>query len=239
MSALRSDLQIAPQEIFTSSTTPQTDIGARATTGDGRVFRYVSVGSTTALAVGKVYQSAAQDTTNFQALGVSVAAGTGTFVVSTGSSVTLGVNQLAGGLLTVRSGTGQGYTYRVKGHPAVTSGTVAFTLEDPIQIALPTTAIVDVTPNAYGSIIIAAGTLTGNPVGVSVFPIPANNFGWVQTRGLCAVISDGAITVGKPATTSGTAGYLTAATGTNSVFVATAAITTTDQKYAPFFIDFE
>lgn len=242
MSALRSDLLIAPQEIYTSSTTPNTDIGARATTGDGRVFRYCSVGSTTALAVGKVYQSAAQDTNNFQALGVSATAGTGTFTVTTGSTITLASNQLAGGLLSVGTSTGAGYVYRIKSHPAVSAGTVTFTLEDPIQVAIATTAQIDVTPNAYGSLIIAATTVTGMPVGVAVFPIPANNFGWIQTRGLATVYCSNAVTVGNGAVpSSATAGGLMNIGAAGSLpIVATAAITTAATgKYAPFFLQFE
>lgn len=239
MSALRSNPLVASQEIYANNVTSLTDandLGACMTTGDGRVYRYVSVG-TTALVAGKMYQAPAQDTTNFQALGVSVAAGTLTTTVTTGSSVTLTANQLAGGLLSVRSGSGVGFSYQIKSHPAVTAGTVTFTLADPIQIALATTSVIDVTPHPYGNVLLQPATLTSVPVGAAVQNGTATGYAWVQTRGLANVLSDGAITVGRPVTPStSVAGALMAqATGTQPI-VGYAAITTTDQKYAPFFL---
>lgn len=239
MSALRSDLQVAPQELFASSSTSNTDIGARVTAGDGRVFRY-ALGSATALVAGKTYQSLPQDTSNFQVLGVLTAAGTLTTAVTTGSSVTLTSNQLSGGYLSVRSGSGQGFVYGIKSHPAVTAGTVTFTLSDPIQVALATTSVIDVTPNPYNSVIIAPTTLSGTPSGVAVNPTTASQYGWLQTRGICNALSDGAITVGRPVTPStSVAGALMAQSSGTQIAVGYAAITTVDAKYCPFFLSFE
>lgn len=238
MSALRGDPQIAPQEIFSTSTTQNTDIGARFTTGDGRVFRYV-YGSGTALVAGKVYQAPAQDTSNWQALGVNPAAGTGTFVVTTGSSITLAANQMSGGLLTVRTSAGSQWGYGIKGHPSVSSGTVAFTLSDAIQVNIPTTAQIDVTPNPYYGVVIAPTTLTGTPLGVAVANGTTNVYQWIQTRGLCNVLSDGAITVGNPCQVSNAVSGALATAGGTMAQVAVAAITTVNAKYQPFFLEFE
>lgn len=241
MSALKQDLNIAPQEIYANSVlTSGTDIGARMTTGDGRVFRY-ALGTSTALVAGKVYQSLPQDTTNWQNLAIA-AAGTLTNVVTTTTTVTLTANQLAGGSLGIRDGAngGQGFSYKIKSHPAATAAAVAFTLEDPLQIGLTTGNHIDVTPNPYASIVVAPTALTGTPVGVSVQNGTATGYAWIQTRGLCNVLSDGAITVGRPVTPSiAVAGALMASTSGTQVVVGVASITTTDQKYAPFLLSFE
>ncbi len=88
MSALKNDQSIAPSELFTNPVTAQgTDLGARLTSGDGRVFRYV-LASGTALVAGKLYQSNPQDTTNLQNLACAAAA-VGATSITTTSTVTL------------------------------------------------------------------------------------------------------------------------------------------------------
>lgn len=243
MSALKSDLQIAPQEIYANSVTTQpADLGARVTAGDGRVFRLVGVGSTTALVAGKVYQAAPQDVPNLQNLGVAATAGTLGFTVTTasGTTITLVANQLAGGLLTVRSGSGLGFGYKIKSHPAITAGTVTFTLEDPLQINCVSSAI-DLIPSPYANVVVAVGqSINSIPVGVAVQNGTATGYAWVQTRGVCNVLSDGAITVGRSATPSTVvAGALMAATTGTMPCVAYSAMTTKDTAYNPFFLTFE
>lgn len=239
MSALKSDPQIAPSEIYASVSSQGIDLGASFTTGDGRYFRYAS-GSATALVPGKVYQSLPQDATNQQNLAV-LAAGTSTTTVTTSTTVTLSANFLAGGILTVRdAGGGQGFSYKIKSHGAATSGTVAFVLEDPLVKGLTTSDHIDVTMNPFNSVIVAPTTLTGTPVGVAAFNTTASQFGFLQTRGLAAVLSDGAITVGRPVTPStAVSGAVMAATSGTHIVIGYSAITTTDQKYAPIVLVME
>jgi hypothetical protein len=237
MSSLKGDSAIAPQEIYTSSTTQNTDIGARFTAGDGRVFRYVSAG-TTALVAGKVYQSAAIDTTNFTNV-IVAAAGTNTTTVTTTGTITLTANQLSGGILSVRNGIGLGFGYRIKSHPAITTGTVAFILEDPLVAGLTATSHVDLIPNPYANVYLAPTTLTGVPIGVATANTAGTNYGWVQTRGLCPVISDATIAVGMPASpSSATAGNFMPALGTWPV-VAFSAEASAAGSYTAFFLTFE
>lgn len=240
MSALRQDLPIAPQEIYANNVTgtSPTDLGARMTTGDGRVFRFAS-GTNTAFVAGKVYQSLPQDSTNWQNLSIA-AAGTNTAVVTTTSTVTLGTNQLAGGILSVRDGSGVGFSYRIKSHPAATAATVAITLEDPLQIGLTTASHIDLTPSPYAGLVVCPATLTATPVGVAVQNGTATGFAWIQTRGIANVLSDGAITVGRAVTPSiAVAGAVMAQSSGTQPCVGVAAITTTDAKYAPIFLTFE
>lgn len=217
MSALRSEQQIAPSELFFSAATQGTDLGARFTTGDGRVYRYVQ-GTNTAFVAGKLYQTIPQDTTNFQSLGVSVAAGTLTTAVTTGSSVTLFANECAGGLLTVRSGSGAGFGYKIKSHPSVTTGTLTFQLEDPLQVGLLATSVIDVTPSPYTGVVVQATTATAIPIGVAVNNTTGSNFGWVQTRGICNVLCAGTAAVATNVSASTTvAGAVQSSTGSQPI----------------------
>lgn len=75
MSTLKSfAIAVSGQDVFTSSATQTTDLGAIASTGDGRYFRYCLAGGTT-LVSGTVQQGPAQDATNMSpAGGLAVAA---------------------------------------------------------------------------------------------------------------------------------------------------------------------
>ena len=235
MSSLRSNILVQPQEIFVSSSTQGTDVGASATTGDGRYFRY-ALGSGTALVAGKLYQTTPQDTTNYQNLAV-LAAGTNTLVVTTSTTTTFAANALTGGWLTVRTTPGQGFQYKISSHAATSAGTVAFNLEDPIQITLSTASVIDVTPNPYANVIVSPTTRSGIAAGVAVNNTTLSQYGWLQTRGCTNVLTDTAITVGNSVSPStNVAGAVMPATGTQAQVLGYAMITTTDTKYAPVFL---
>lgn len=206
------------QDLFSTSQTAQADIGAYVTTGDGRGFRYC-LASGTALVPGKLYQSVAEDTTNYQALGISVAAAVGATSVTTGSSVTLVANQLAGGLMVVTKSTGAGYTYKIKGNTAATAATATFYLEDPILVALATTSVVDCHPNPYSGVVVDPTTATSAPVGVAIYPVSATWYGWLQTHGPVGVLAQGALLVGMgvEAANITNAGAVAPSTGTHAI----------------------
>jgi len=190
---------ISGQDILTNSSTQNMPLGAYVETADGRGFRYAKVGAVATVA-GKVYQGAALDATNMQPSGgfaVSAAAIGDTSVTLT-ASTTLTANQLAGGYMSVDVTPGQGYTYRIKGNTAVSAaaGAVIY-LEDPIQIALTTSSRVIFVYHPYSGIVIEPGTPTANIAGVPNSIITAAYFGWVQTRGACAVLFTGTGAAGK------------------------------------------
>lgn len=207
MSSLKSDLQIEPQELFSSSTVQLTNLGSRVTTGDGRYFRYCLAGGT-ALVPGKLQQGTAEDTSNWENLAVAAAAA-GSYTVTTTSTVTLAANLLAGGWLNVTVTPGVGYQYKIASHPAASAAVVTFTLEDPIIVALTTSSKIDVIPSPYQNVIVNPATATGAPVGVAVYAIPSASYGWIQTSGPANVLADGTIVVGTQVVASnGTAGAI-------------------------------
>ncbi len=184
------------QGIFSESSTQLHVIGEKASTNDGRIFRYAKVGAT-ALVAGKLYQGPAEDTSNQENLSVAVNAAGDTSVVTT-TTVTLAKDLIAGGLLTVTAATtGAGFTYKIKGNSAATAAVTTFTLEDPIVVATTGSVTIDVKKNPYDQVIITpAGSATTNAVGVAVFNITAAYFGWLQTHGPASVLCSTTITVG-------------------------------------------
>ena len=199
MSTLKaSAISVAPQDIFASSTTQATDIGAMASTGDGRYFRYFYNGGVAAIP-GQVFQGAAEDTTNQNpsgGLAVAAAAIGATQVTLTGS-LTLAANLLAGGFMAVAVTPGQGYNYKVKSNTVVAGATgCVVTLEDPIIVALTTASKVVFKLNPYYGCVVAPSTMTASIAGVPVVATPINNYGWIQTRGMACCLQTGTGTCG-------------------------------------------
>lgn len=198
---LGADLLINPGDLTLNldpaSNTAPCELGARATTGDGRYFRFIKAGGT-ALAPGKL-QSAPAETTSWQDLDIAAAA-IGDTTVTTTSTITATANQLSGGYLTVTNGTGAGYTYKISSNPAVSGAVCTITLDDSIQATTANTVDVDLIASPYNGVVLAAATQVAAVVGAAVFPITAAFYGWVQVAGPCGVLVDaGNITVGAQA----------------------------------------
>lgn len=183
---------IAGQDVLISSSIQNHPLGSYVETADGRGFRYALIGDTATVA-GKVYQGKALDATNDQVSGghAVAAAAIGDFEVTTTDTLTVTANEFAGGYLSVVVTPGQGYTYRIKSHPAASSAVVTMTLEDPIQIALTTSSNVIWVQHPYSGLIIEPGTPTAAVAGVATHIITAAEYGWIQTKGPCAVLFTG------------------------------------------------
>lgn len=195
MSTLKANIQLEGQDIFTSSSTQTTDLGALATTGDSRYFRYGLLGAVTAVP-GKIYQGPAEDATNQSPAGglaVAAAAIGATQVTLTGS-LTLAANLLAGGYMSVVITPGQGYNYKVAANTAVSSAaSCVVTLEDPIQVALTTASKVVFHLNPYNGVVVAPATLTAAPIGVPVYAVTNAQYGWLQTHGPASCLVTGTL----------------------------------------------
>lgn len=229
MSTLRSDLLINPQELFDLTiSTKGTDLGALATTGDGRYFRYAQAGAV-ALVPGTLQQAPAEITANQNLTAVAAAVGA-TQLVST-STVTVTANQYQGGWAMITVTPGQGYQYQIGSHAAFTSAAPTFTLTDPIQVtALTTGSRIDLVSNPYVNAIINPTTATSTPTGVAVSALPIGFYGWLQVKGVANVLADGAVVVGTSVCASnGTAGAVEATTGVQAlVGTAVTGIATTE-----------
>lgn len=205
--------------------TPQHELGTRIETPDGRVYRYIGAGGT-ALIPGNVVCAEAEDTGEQDVAFAAQAAGS--FSVTTTTTLTVTANEYAGGYLVVTVTPGIGECLRIKSHPAATAATVVFTLEDPIQTAFTTDTRADFIPNPYDNVVITTvTTFTGAVLGVAANNITANQYGWIQTRGIASVLQQGTVAVNAALSVSnGTAGALEAAVTAQPVMgIAMAAIT--------------
>ncbi len=157
----------------------------------GRKFRYVQNGGV-ALTTGNLLQEPAEDT-NFRSMAVAVAAAIG----ATEISVTLGgtavtANMFDEGDFIVESSTGIGQVFKIVSHEvqATTTGVCKFKLNRPLKIALTTSSQVSVRKNSYDGVIAFPTTPTGGAVGVALYAMTANYYGWIQSGGDCAALFD-------------------------------------------------
>lgn len=191
-------------------TTKQTaPMGALAISNDGRIFRYGSVGATDTVA-GSIYQSAAPIANHLAQTPPVVALGATSFSFTPGATAGA-ANLYADGTLMVDTTPGNGYSYRVAGHPAIVAST-AFNLQlyadDGIQVALTASSRVGLHHNPYRQVIVAATTVTAMVCAGAPAIITGNgtaeNFGWLQTRGPFAGLINGTPAVGTGLVTSAT-----------------------------------
>lgn len=212
--------QVAAQGILDESSTALHVLGTYMETADGRGYRYAKVGATATVA-GKVYQGPALDATNMQPSGglATAAAAIGATEITTTSTVTLAKDLLAGGYLSVVVTPGQGYTYKIKGNTAASAAAVTFYLEDPVKVALTTDSNIIVAKHPYDGIVIEPGTPTARIAGVPNAIITAAYYGWVQTRGACAVLFTGTGVAGKVvgSLTGGTSGSMAPAIAATNI----------------------
>ena len=227
MSSLRPDVivngadllvQVAPTSAAVPYMTQVPDLGVRATTGDGREFRFASAGAA-ALIVGQLQQDAAISANLTDVTAVAIAAGalTTTLTISTGTAIV--ANQLAGGFYTTYGtvANGGGQISKISSNTAVTASGTSITLKlEDAMAAVTTSATVTIIPPTCSAVIQAPSTITGKIVGVAVNNLAATYYGWLQVKGIANALIAGtpAIGTGLSGPNSGTAGALqvTAAT---------------------------
>lgn len=202
-----------------SGTTPLHQLGTIGVTPDGRKFRYCRNNASTAAVAGELQQSPAEDTSE-ESL-VMVAASAGATAVTT-AAITVTVNEYADGYIvfTAEGGTGNGYMYRIKSHPATTAAALTLQLYEPLEVAITTSTQADLVHSPYNRVIQNPASATSAPVGVAVVPAAADEYFWVQTGGPGIALADagGAVTVGTSVVASNqTAGSIEGATGAQAV----------------------
>lgn len=257
-----------PLGLFSTSTdlSLSTLTGARWDLSDGREVVLVQ-NAGTALTSGVTVQGpaamansgglspATTGTTGYVAsVPIAAAIGGKSIQLATGATALL-INRFQGGYLNVVEGTGLGQTLKVQSNTAA-STTSAFTvvLEDAFSVATSTDSRFTLTINPYGSfhgtdyttdgvIISPATTLTGEIVGVSMYPIPAStssaaSFGFLQTKGPIAVLGSSTVALGiDVGLPSGTAGAVLAYAVATGPRVGTALVATASAKYNMVNID--
>ena len=166
-------------------------LGTRATTSDGRVFYYAENGGTAIDHGGYLVDGlAAVAAHDMDVAAAATSAGETTF--TSGTSLTTTKDQYKDGYLYFNDGPGQGETYKVKSNTAVSGATgLSITIDEPdgLRTALTTSSLFGLMYSPYKDIKIidGDGTMTTGVIGVTVIPVTADYFCWVQTAGPCSV----------------------------------------------------
>lgn len=192
--------------IHSDSATPLAALGSLNVDSRGRLYRYVMAGAA-ALVPGNVLQSPPQVAAHGQLTPtVPQLVGSKQIVVTLGA-VLASENQYAEGLATIDTDPGSGYGYTISGHAAVASlgvATINLRADDAIQVALSAASRVTLTPNPCRGVIQSPVAQTGAAIGVAVYPIGANKYGWVGCVGDFPVLIEGTPAVGVALSVPGT-----------------------------------
>ena len=203
--------------VFTDEATQRHPLGTGAEDRFGRMFRYVEVGGSD-LVVGNLLQHPAQ-IANHQDLTPSAAAIGDRLITVTPGATGGEANLYAGGIAVIDTTPGLGYSYPISGHAAITALTafdVNLARGWEIAVALTGSSRVSLYSNPFRNVIQMPTTATGAPVGVCVYIITADQFGWVCTRGPCGVLVAGTPAVGTGVTNSGSVAGAVAASGADT-----------------------
>ena len=177
-------------DLYSSSANPIAEVGSLIFGDSGKAFRYVLAGET--LVVGNVLQSSVVDTQfDDMAVAANVAAGQNQIVLTNGTTaVTAG--QFVGGTVEFSVTPHLGGEYTIVGHSTATNGSSwTITLDRPLRTAITSAATkATVRRSPWSGSIQLPTTQTGTPVGVAIYAIPSGEYGWVQTKGVAAVLSD-------------------------------------------------
>ncbi len=195
--------------IYKEDTKPRFAIGTKFERQDGAVFRYAHFGATINSAGLLCHVDVSESGTTLTPLVVVASSSTyqmadeqpGTYPNMKNSRymvVTLASIQTdtyAGGYITISSGnSATSHTYRIKGNTETgdpDSGNVRIDLYDKLLVGLNSSSGFTITGSRWANLE-ASLPSTGSDLvaGVSMIPITtANDFGWVQTRGIAGVLA--------------------------------------------------
>ena len=162
-------------------------------------YRWAENGAAATVA-GNLYQASAA-IANHQTITTSEAAAAGASAIGVvlGAS-TATVDQYKEGTLLVEDDAGEGIAYPIAGHAASASSTLVSMRLPPnvtVEVATTTSTTFSLVANPYKGILIHPSPATAQLVGVPNVIITASEFGWVQTLGLCAVLTDGTVVINE------------------------------------------
>jgi len=189
---------IGAPSLYSSSASPGEGlmVGQIAWDGKtGKAFRYALAGET--LVKGNLLQASVR-TAQHENLAIGTAAVVGDkYLQVTNGTTTVSKAQLAGGSISVyTAGTVaicDEYTIVDVTGTLTTGGALKVWLDRPVRYAYTTSATVNMKRSPWSGVIQApVTTQTEMAVGVAIYEIPSGEYGWVQTHGICSVLSSNA-----------------------------------------------
>ena len=183
-------------DIYTIGTTQRFPLGMKIEIGDD-TYRYVEFGGTTA--AGDMVQAeapdAAHDDLNPTGTGSGAGVAVGETIISTSNTITLVQDEYAGGYVVIENDTGQGYKYHIESNDDVASNAL-FRIKLGLAVAIDSTSDTKLVKARWKEVIQAPTALTAVIVGASVGVGADGSFGFVQTKGVAAVLTDGTVVIG-------------------------------------------
>lgn len=185
-------------DVYESSSLKKFELGALGFAyGGNKAFRYGRNNASTASVAGNVQTSAAI-VANHANIAVAEASAVNDLTVKVTLGATAATKDLyAEGEMCVNDADGEGISYRIRGNAAIALSTAGYIyLEEPVQVALTTSSEVTLYQNPWDRFVIGADQSL-QTVGVANKIIAVDYYAWLQTRGLCSVLADETIAVGK------------------------------------------
>jgi hypothetical protein len=190
---------------YTSGTTSITDplgndipLGTTLYYGE-RIFRYGKNGGV-ALTAGKLVQNYVATKADHQDLAPTAGVAAGEYAISVETAGTdLTLNEYAGGFLYVNDAAGEGQIMKIASNPAhdhSADPSVVITTHDALATAITTSSKVSLVKDLWSGLVVAPAAETGAVMGVPIVDMDANAFGWFQTYGPSAVLTEGTVVLG-------------------------------------------
>jgi hypothetical protein len=215
--------QTFPGNVYRADTTPTLPIGFKVSLADGREFRYAHFGAATNRGL-IVSTDISESSTGIVSNAIIAPASAVSVVGETAKPGTIGsrfieltlaattASQYAGAQLTINGGTGVGYSYRVKGNTATgdpATGNIRLELYDKLQLAVDATTDIILSGSLYANL---EGATTTDMLfsGVSMATTTIGQYGFVQTKGIASVLTDGAVVYGHAVGVGSVAGTVAA-----------------------------
>lgn len=182
-------------DIFDNPSTAKFAIGTRLVRDDGCVYRYAYSAAGCSRGETVAQDISATGIIDVDNSLVAASAGATQVVLSSSDYSALTADQFAGGYFATTDDAGEGYQYRIRGNSATSSNVTTFYLYEPLQIAVTTATDFEVTGCLWNNV--RAWTSTDAFCsGVAVSTAAAADYFWVQTWGVCNVLTSGTTTIG-------------------------------------------
>jgi hypothetical protein len=197
-------------DLYGADTSPKYAVGFGFTRADGTKYRYCHFGAVSA--VGKLVSTDVDEVQQLYIDNARMVALVADLVKKPGETLgpnvvgsnyiqvtlTTSADQFAGGYVSITSGTGIGFTYRVRGCTATgtpNSTDAYLELYDKIQVAVDSNTGLQIFGSPYADLEIVDDSDDRIVAGVTVTNISAASYGWVQTRGIGTVLQGATLPV--------------------------------------------
>lgn len=197
--------------IYETHAVPKYNVGFGFTRADGNMYRYgyANAGIANGLLVAPTFASAGLATLDNSVVVPASAvlpAGEIIYPGRVGSryvevTTTATANQYSGGYFITEDGSGEGYSYRIKGNTATgnpATGNIRIELYELIKANVSDDTDITIVPNLWNDVVVADPSTNVMVAGASCSTTTSTKpYGWFCTKGVCAIKQTGTIVLGQ------------------------------------------